>query len=75
MDGKALAARVRDEVAQQVARGPQPRLATVLVGDDPASELYVGLKHKAAREVGIEPVDHRPPPRPPKPTSSTSSDG
>ena len=59
MDGKALAARVREEVAQQVAGPAPPRLATVLVGDDPASDLYVGLKHKAAREVGIEPVDHR----------------
>jgi methylenetetrahydrofolate dehydrogenase (NADP+)/methenyltetrahydrofolate cyclohydrolase len=35
------------------------RLATVLVGDDPASHLYIRLKHKAAIEVGIEPVDHR----------------
>jgi methylenetetrahydrofolate dehydrogenase (NADP+)/methenyltetrahydrofolate cyclohydrolase len=60
MDGKALAARVRGEVAERVAAMPAPpRLATVLVGDDPASDLYVGLKHKAAREVGIEPLDHR----------------
>jgi methylenetetrahydrofolate dehydrogenase (NADP+) / methenyltetrahydrofolate cyclohydrolase len=34
-------------------------LATVLVGDDPASHLYIGLKHKAAEEVGIRPLDHR----------------
>ena len=59
MDGRALAARVREEVASDVAGMPQPRLATVLVGDDPASDLYIGLKHKAASEVGIDAVDQR----------------
>jgi len=59
MDGKPLATRVRAEVAEDVARAGGLRLATVLVGDDPASHLYIGLKHRAAREAGIDPVDHR----------------
>jgi methylenetetrahydrofolate dehydrogenase (NADP+) / methenyltetrahydrofolate cyclohydrolase len=64
IDGKAIAARVREEVARDVeaftARtGRRPGLATVLVGDDPASAIYVGGKQKASREVGIEPFDHR----------------
>jgi methylenetetrahydrofolate dehydrogenase (NADP+)/methenyltetrahydrofolate cyclohydrolase len=59
IDGRAVAQRVRERVAEEV-RGLRPiRLATVLVGDDPASHLYIGLKHKAAEEAGIEPVDHR----------------
>jgi methylenetetrahydrofolate dehydrogenase (NADP+)/methenyltetrahydrofolate cyclohydrolase len=60
MDGKALAERVRSEVAQDVERLDRPvGLATVLVGDDPASEIYVSSKQKACREVGIEPFDHK----------------
>jgi methylenetetrahydrofolate dehydrogenase (NADP+)/methenyltetrahydrofolate cyclohydrolase len=64
IDGKAIAARVREEVARDVeafvARtGRRPGLATILVGDDPASAIYVGGKQKASREVGIEPFDHR----------------
>jgi len=64
IDGKAIAARVREGVARDVeaftARtGHRPGLATVLVGDDPASAIYVGGKQKASREVGIEPFDHR----------------
>jgi methylenetetrahydrofolate dehydrogenase (NADP+) / methenyltetrahydrofolate cyclohydrolase len=59
MDGKALAERVRKEVAGEVAGLGRPvGLATVLVGDDPASAVYVRSKQKACREVGIEPVDH-----------------
>jgi methylenetetrahydrofolate dehydrogenase (NADP+)/methenyltetrahydrofolate cyclohydrolase len=59
MDGKALAERVRTEVAREVAALGRPvGLATVLVGDDPASAVYVRSKQKASREVGIEPVDH-----------------
>ena len=47
IDGKAVAARIRAEVAREVARftagrGAPPGLATVLVGDDPASRIYVG---------------------------------
>jgi methylenetetrahydrofolate dehydrogenase (NADP+)/methenyltetrahydrofolate cyclohydrolase len=59
MDGKALAERVRKEVAGEVAALRRPvGLATVLVGDDPASAVYVRSKQKACREVGIEPFDH-----------------
>jgi methylenetetrahydrofolate dehydrogenase (NADP+) / methenyltetrahydrofolate cyclohydrolase len=60
MDGKALAARIRAEVEGEVAAFPRPiGLATVLVGDDPASEIYIRLKHKATLEVGIEARDLR----------------
>ncbi len=59
MDGRQLAARVREEVAEEARGLGELRLATVLVGDDPASHLYIGLKHKAAREAGIEPLDSR----------------
>jgi methylenetetrahydrofolate dehydrogenase (NADP+)/methenyltetrahydrofolate cyclohydrolase len=59
MDGKALAERVRGEVAEEVGVIARPiGLATVLVGDDPASAVYVRSKQKACREVGIEPYDH-----------------
>ena len=58
MDGAALAARIRQDVAAEVARLGRPGLATVLVGDDPASNIYIGKKHEAAREAGIEPHDH-----------------
>jgi methylenetetrahydrofolate dehydrogenase (NADP+)/methenyltetrahydrofolate cyclohydrolase len=64
IDGKAIAQQVRAEVAEQVAAWvevghPPPGLATVLVGDDPASAVYVGGKQKASAEVGIEGFDHR----------------
>jgi methylenetetrahydrofolate dehydrogenase (NADP+) / methenyltetrahydrofolate cyclohydrolase len=59
MDGRPLAARVRAEVAEDARELGEIVLATVLVGDDPASHLYIGLKHKAAEEVGIRPLDHR----------------
>jgi methylenetetrahydrofolate dehydrogenase (NADP+)/methenyltetrahydrofolate cyclohydrolase len=59
MDGKALAERVRGEVARDVAAIDRPLgLATVLVGEDPASAIYVRRKQEACREVGIEPFDH-----------------
>jgi methylenetetrahydrofolate dehydrogenase (NADP+)/methenyltetrahydrofolate cyclohydrolase len=63
IDGKAVAARVRAEVADDVREfvaehGRAPGLATVLVGDDPASAVYVGSKHKASAEVGIESFRH-----------------
>jgi methylenetetrahydrofolate dehydrogenase (NADP+) / methenyltetrahydrofolate cyclohydrolase len=61
MDGKAVAARVRAEVAAEVAELGQIGLATVLVGDDPASEIYIGLKNRAAQEAGMVPHDHRMP--------------
>jgi methylenetetrahydrofolate dehydrogenase (NADP+) / methenyltetrahydrofolate cyclohydrolase len=59
MDGRVPAARVRAEVAEEVRELGEIVLATVLVGDDPASHLYIGLKHDAALGVGIRPLDHR----------------
>ena len=59
MDGKALAARIRAEVAAEVVALPPIGLATVLVGDDPASDVYIRLKHKASEEVGIGSRDVR----------------
>lgn len=60
IDGKALAAKVRAQVAEDVkAFGRQVCLATILVGDDPASHVYVGSKHKASHEAGIDSRDHR----------------
>ena len=57
IDGKALAAKVRQEIADEVAalklRGIVPGLAVILVGDDPASEVYVRGKQRACEEVGI----------------------
>jgi methylenetetrahydrofolate dehydrogenase (NADP+) / methenyltetrahydrofolate cyclohydrolase len=57
IDGVALAKKVRDEVAADVAalraRGVVPNLSVVLVGDDPASAVYVGGKEKASREAGM----------------------
>ena len=59
MDGKSLAVRIRAEVAADVAALGQVGLATVLVGDDPASEVYIRGKHTACEEVGIEARDIR----------------
>jgi methylenetetrahydrofolate dehydrogenase (NADP+)/methenyltetrahydrofolate cyclohydrolase len=53
IDGKALAAKVREEVAAEVEELGHVGLATVLVGDDPASHVYINLKQKAAQAVGI----------------------
>jgi methylenetetrahydrofolate dehydrogenase (NADP+)/methenyltetrahydrofolate cyclohydrolase len=57
MDGKALGAKVREEVATQVAELGHVGLATVLVGDDPASHIYIDLKQKAAQAAGMEARD------------------
>jgi len=59
IDGKALAAKVRAEVAASVAELDHVGVATVLVGDDPASHIYINLKQKAAEAAGIEARDHR----------------
>jgi methylenetetrahydrofolate dehydrogenase (NADP+)/methenyltetrahydrofolate cyclohydrolase len=59
IDGKALAAKVREEVAASVAQLDHVGVATVLVGDDPASHIYINLKQKAAAAAGIESHDHR----------------
>ena len=57
IDGRALGAKVREEVASSVAELGHVGLATVLVGDDPASHIYIDLKQKAAREAGMDPRD------------------
>ena len=72
LDGKALAARIIDEVRVQVAARvgagkPRPALATILIGDNPASGIYVRSKQKNAKQAGIETFDHRLP-------DSTSTD-
>ncbi|MEM8823717.1 MAG: bifunctional methylenetetrahydrofolate dehydrogenase/methenyltetrahydrofolate cyclohydrolase FolD [Pseudomonadota bacterium] len=64
IDGKAFAARIRGQVAEHVARlksdhGITPGLAVVLVGEDPASEVYVSHKHKATVEAGMTSFEHR----------------
>jgi 5,10-methylene-tetrahydrofolate dehydrogenase/methenyl tetrahydrofolate cyclohydrolase len=63
IDGKVIAAELRTEVAQGVEKlladgGPRPGLATVLVGDNPASHTYVKAKRKACAEAGIESFGH-----------------
>ncbi len=63
IDGKAVAATVRQRVAAEVAafaeeRGRIPQLVTVIVGDDPASEVYVAGKHRACDEVGLRTSHH-----------------
>lgn len=64
IDGKAIAAHVRQQVARQVEARRQsgarvPGLAVVLVGDDPASEVYVRNKHRACEEAGIASLRHQ----------------
>ncbi|MDQ3033156.1 MAG: bifunctional methylenetetrahydrofolate dehydrogenase/methenyltetrahydrofolate cyclohydrolase FolD [Myxococcota bacterium] len=64
IDGKAIAAEVKAEVAERVkafvaAHGRAPGLEVVLVGDDPASQVYVGSKEKQAAGVGIRGAVHR----------------
>ena len=63
IDGKAVAARVRERVASGVAElstrlGREPGLATVLTGDDPASEVYVRNKRTACEEAGMRSIHH-----------------
>ena len=72
LDGRALAAQIFDEVRAKLSARielgkSRPALATVLIGNDPASELYVRSKQKNAKQVGIEAHDHRLP-------SSTTTD-
>jgi methylenetetrahydrofolate dehydrogenase (NADP+) / methenyltetrahydrofolate cyclohydrolase len=61
IDGKRIAAEVRAEVAERVrglaARGVVPGFVDLLIGDDPASALYVGMKYKAAAEAGMNAFD------------------
>ena len=72
LDGKAVAQEIYDQIAAGVAArvargGTRPKLATVVVGDDPASAQYVRMKQKNAKQVGIDSDDHRLP-------SSTTTD-
>ena len=59
MDGKALAERIRGEIAEEVKKLGEVGLTTILVGDDPASEIYIRRKQEAAKEVGILARDYR----------------
>ena len=63
IDGNAIAASVREEVKAEASalreRGVEPCLAVMLVGDDPASNVYVGMKEKKCAEVGIRNIDAR----------------
>jgi methylenetetrahydrofolate dehydrogenase (NADP+)/methenyltetrahydrofolate cyclohydrolase len=72
IDGRASAARLRAQVAEDVAafaaeHGRPPGLATILIGDDPGSQVYVAGKQRASKEVGIEGFDHRLPADTPAP--------
>ena len=63
IDGRAVAQGVRDRVAREVAEliasgGPQPGLATILVGDDPASQVYVRNKHEKSGQAGMQSFNH-----------------
>lgn len=62
MDGKTLARQVRERLKGQVellkARGIEPRLETIQVGDDGPSKIYLATKHKAANEIGISTTNH-----------------
>src|SRR3990172_2334024 len=64
LDGKELAKQIRSELAEEVIEfiqnnGVVPCLAAVLVGDNPASEVYIRSKRRACEEVGIESQLHR----------------
>src|SRR6476469_6872212 len=59
MKGKPLAERIRAEVAEEVQSIGHIGLVTILVGDDPASDVYIRLKHKAATEAGFDATDLR----------------
>ena len=63
IDGKAIAAKIRGEIANDVktlaGQGIQPGLAVVLVGEDPASKVYVSMKEKACQAVGIFSDEHK----------------
>ena len=63
LDGAAVARAIREEAKAEVqalsASGVRPGLGVLLVGDDPASAVYVRSKTKAARESGVDPRDHK----------------
>jgi 5,10-methylene-tetrahydrofolate dehydrogenase/methenyl tetrahydrofolate cyclohydrolase len=63
IDGKAIAEKIREDVKNQVAERlehnlPSPGLATIIVGNNPASKVYVRMKHKACQEAGIISIGH-----------------
>jgi methylenetetrahydrofolate dehydrogenase (NADP+)/methenyltetrahydrofolate cyclohydrolase len=59
MDGAALAAKIRADLREDVVELGEIGLATILVGEDPASQIYIRLKHEAAEAAGIRAVDKR----------------
>jgi methylenetetrahydrofolate dehydrogenase (NADP+)/methenyltetrahydrofolate cyclohydrolase len=63
IDGKAIAEKMRSEIAAETkllaSKGIIPGLAVVLVGDDPASKVYVGMKEKACRDIGVFSDEHK----------------
>jgi len=60
IDGKSISAAVMDDIAAQVAKlDKKPTLAVILVGDDPASHVYVGNKIKACAKTGIQSIERR----------------
>jgi methylenetetrahydrofolate dehydrogenase (NADP+)/methenyltetrahydrofolate cyclohydrolase len=66
LSGKEIGQKIRDNLQREIEEtipkdGPRPRLAVVLVGDDPASHVYVRNKEKACEKVGIETEDYKPP--------------
>ena len=67
IDGKAIAARMRQKIATETAQlktgGTTPGLAVVLVGEDPASRVYVSMKEKACAQAGIYSDEHKLPRR------------
>lgn len=55
LDGKKLSVKILDELSEKISKlNEKPHLAVILVGDDPASELYVGMKEKAAAKIGMK---------------------
>ncbi|AEA33685.1 bifunctional methylenetetrahydrofolate dehydrogenase/methenyltetrahydrofolate cyclohydrolase FolD [Hippea maritima] len=65
LDGKALSKKIKEEIKKEVKilkeKGVIPGLAVILVGDNPASQVYVNMKTKACEEVGIYSINHRMP--------------
>lgn len=60
IDGKAFAARLREQIKEDIAQLPgQPGLAVVLVGENPASQVYVRNKIRATEEVGMRSIEHK----------------
>src|SRR5271157_5752838 len=63
MDGRALAAEIKAQLAEETtmmkSAGVQPKIATILVGDDGPSKVYLESKHRAAHEVGVVSENYR----------------